>query len=105
MNPERYQFLSVIKQAPARLNVEEAAWFLGFLPHEIPVLVAKKVLKAIGDPTPKCTKYFATSELERLRSDLNWMAKASRAVMFYRRERNEADARRRRRIQRRHNAS
>lgn len=43
------QFLYLM-MAPARLTVEEAAWLLGFSPHEIPILVAKGLLKPLGCP-------------------------------------------------------
>lgn len=96
MNPERQQFLSLIRQSPARLTHDEAAWFLGFHPHEITILVSRRILRPIGDPTPKCPKYFAAIELERLRADMGWLARASRAVTLYRRDRNERHALRRR---------
>jgi hypothetical protein len=40
MNSQQEQFLN-LKTHPARLKVEEAAWYLGFSPHEIPILMEK----------------------------------------------------------------
>jgi hypothetical protein len=39
MNTAQTEFLSW-KLAPARLNATQAAWFLGFEPHEITILIA-----------------------------------------------------------------
>lgn len=94
MNPERHQFLSLLRQAPARLTVDEAAWFLGFQAHEIPLLIARHLLIPLGDPAPCGTKYFAFSELERLRANRPWLARASHAVIVYRRDKNRRHKRR-----------
>ncbi len=34
-----------LTNTPGRLTAEQAAWFLGFSAHEIPILVAKGLLK------------------------------------------------------------
>src|SRR5687768_7903491 len=80
MNPERKEFLS-LKVAPARLNMEETAWFLGFAPHDIPILIQAGLLKPLGHPPSHGTKYFATTTLEQLRADLKWLARASDAIV------------------------
>ncbi len=49
MKPEREHFLNLADK-PARTTMEEAAWLLGFAPHEIPVLMAKGLLKPLGHP-------------------------------------------------------
>jgi hypothetical protein len=82
MNPQREQFLK-LATAPARLNAEEAAWYLGFSPHEIPILVAKGLLKPLGHPPSSGTKYFAAATLEDLRRDVKWLARASDAIVEY----------------------
>lgn len=87
MNPERAQFLN-LKRTPARLGMEEAAWHLGFLPHEIPVLMAARLLKPLGAPAVNGGKYFATVELDRLALDAAWLAKASDAIVKYWRLKN-----------------
>jgi hypothetical protein len=38
------------KVVPARLDATQAAWFLGFEPQEIPMLVAAGLLKPLGHP-------------------------------------------------------
>lgn len=87
MNAAQTDFLSW-KIPPARLNATQAAWFLGFEPHEIPILIATGVLKPLGHPARNATKFFATETLEQLRRDEKWLAKASDAIGSYWRERN-----------------
>jgi hypothetical protein len=87
MNTAQTEFLSW-KLAPARLNATQAAWFLGFEPHEITILIATGCLKPLGHPARNATKFFATETLEQLRRDEKWLAKASDAIWGYWRERN-----------------
>jgi len=70
MNTERKEFLSVLRLPPARVVAEEAAWLLGFAPHDIPLLVNAGLLKPLGQPPASGTKYFATAMLLKLRDDL-----------------------------------
>lgn len=87
MNPDKAQFLN-LQRVPARLNVEEAAWHLGFLPHEIPVLMASRLLRPLGNPAANGCKYFAAVELEKCRQDATWLGKASDAIVKYWRLKN-----------------
>lgn len=82
MNSEKEQFLS-LKMVPARLGMQETAWFLGFSPHEIPMLIAAGLLKPLGHPPTNGSKFFAASQLEELRRDSKWLARASDAVVHY----------------------
>src|SRR5208282_451504 len=79
--PERKEFLSVIRIPPARVVAEEAAWYLGFAPHDIPVLVSAGLLKPLGHPPASGTKFFATATLEKLRGDINWLSRASDTIV------------------------
>ena len=88
MNPERRDFLS-LKVAPARLNMEETAWFLGFAPHDIPILIQAGLLKPLGHPPRQGTKYFATAIVEQLRTDLKWLARASDTIVEHWRKKKE----------------
>lgn len=65
---------------PGRLNPPQAAALLGFLPHDIPVLVAKKLLRPLGKPLHSAPKYFAATEIEKLAQDPNWLNKAAQAM-------------------------
>jgi hypothetical protein len=87
MNPETQQFLNLTTK-PARLNSEQTAWLLGFMVHDIPILVAKKLLSPIGDPPPNGVKYFATSEMEQLKSDRKWLARATSSIHRHWKDKN-----------------
>jgi len=84
---QQTEFLSW-KVVPARLDATQAAWFLGFEPHEIPRLVTAGLLKPLGHPARNSTKFFAAETLEQFRRDEKWLARASDAIASYWRERN-----------------
>ena len=58
MKEEQQQFLRLVGQAPARLTAEQVAWVLGCQPHDVPVLIATRLLKPLGSPLPSSVKYF-----------------------------------------------
>ena len=80
------------KIVPARLTATQAAWFLGFKPEEIPLLVAAGLLKPLGHPPRNSTKFFATETLEQFRRDEKWLARASDAICAYWRATNARKA-------------
>jgi hypothetical protein len=82
MNTERQQFLS-LKHFPGRLTAQEAAWFLGFSSHEIPMLLGARLIKPLGHPPENGLKFFLRAELERVQDDPLWMAKACDAILKY----------------------
>ena len=84
---EREKFLNR-KSHPARLTAEETAWALGFSAHEIPVLVASKLLEPLGHPVPNTVKWFAADTVEELRHDVKWLGRATDAMMRYWRDKN-----------------
>lgn len=87
MNQAKKDFLS-LATPPARLGINETAWMLGFNDHDIPVLVSVGLLKPLGRPPSSGSKYFATVELQALRTDTRWLAKASDAIVNYWRTKN-----------------
>jgi hypothetical protein len=82
MQQEKEHFLN-LKTPPARLTAEETAWFLGFSPHEIPVLMTDGLLKPLGHPPRNGPKFFAAAELEERRRDVKWLAKASDSIVAH----------------------
>jgi hypothetical protein len=42
---DQYRFLSLLGSLPTRLTVEQAAWVLNCQPHDVPVLIASRLLK------------------------------------------------------------
>ena len=91
MNSAQEQFLN-LKTLPARMKVEEVAWYLGFAPHEITILMAEGLLKPLGRPPTTGVKYFSAVALEEMRRDQKWLARASDCVVQYWKERNEKKA-------------
>ena len=87
MKQEKKDFLTLAIQ-PARLNISETAWFLGFSETDIPVLISAGLLKPLGRPPPSGSKYFATAELQALRTDTRWLARASDAIVKHWRKKN-----------------
>jgi hypothetical protein len=84
-----------LKTYPARLYAEQAATYLGFKPHDIPVLIAAGLLKPLGGScAAQMVKYFATAELEKLRRNTQWLSRGTAAV---RRHWERKNARRRKR--------
>jgi len=73
---------------PARLDVFETAWFLGFKPHDIPVLASAGLLKPLGNPTRNCIKHYATETLQQIRRDEKWLARASEVVRQFWHDKN-----------------
>jgi len=79
VNNERKDLLN-LATLPARLNMEEAAYFLGFKPHDIPLLIKAGLLKPLGRPVPNGDKYFATATLSELRQDVQWLSRCTAVV-------------------------
>ena len=78
MRDEQHQFLTVLGQLPARLTAEQAAWVLNCQPHDIPALVAAKLIKPLGNPPANGIKFFATADLLEAVKDRNWLVRVSR---------------------------
>ncbi len=84
---EQAEFLNW-KLTPARLNATQAAWFLGFEPHEITILIGAGLLKPLGHPAGNSGKLFATEILQQLWHDEKWLGKATDAITNYWKQRN-----------------
>ena len=78
------------KLKPARLNATQAAWFLGFEPDEITILVGAGLLKPLGHPARNSGKLFATEILQQLWHDEKWLGKATDAITNYWKQRSGA---------------
>ncbi len=90
MKEEQNQFLRLLGQLPARLTAEQAAWVINCQPHDVPVLVAARLLKPLGNPPPNSVKFFAALEvLEQVR-DRNWLARVTNALNQHWQRKNAA---------------
>jgi len=87
MNPDIKEFLNMAAR-PGQVTMEQTAWLLGFSEHEIPILMAKGLLKPLGHPAHNGQKFFLTATLEDLRRDEKWFGRASDAVVEYWRYKN-----------------
>jgi len=90
MKEEQNQFLNLLGQIPARLTAEQTAWVLNCQPHDIPVLVAARLLKPLGNPQPNSVKYFASVEVLELAKDRLWLARMTNALNLHWQRRNAA---------------
>ena len=80
MREDQQQFLRLLGQLPARLTAEQAAWVLNCQPHDIPVLVAAKLLKPLGNPPANGIKFFATADLLEAVKDRHWLVRMSATI-------------------------
>ena len=81
---------SELASPTCRLTPAETAWRLGFEPNHIPVLVSLGLLKPLGHPAASTIKYYASVEIEALRNDPKWLAKASDALRYKWKLKNDA---------------
>ena len=80
MSDDQQQFMRLLGQLPARLTAEQAAWVVNCQPHDVPTLVAARLLKPLGNPLPSSVKYFAALELLEQVKDRTWLAKVTNAL-------------------------
>lgn|ERR1700722_191781 len=88
MKEEQHQFLRLVGKPPARLTVEQAAWLLGCQPHDIPILIASRQLKPLGNPPQNGIKHFSTAEVTELAKDRVWLAKMTQTISQHWHKRN-----------------
>ena len=80
MKEEQSQFLRLLGQVPARLTAEQVAWLVNCQPHDVPTLVAARLLKPLGNPQPNSVKYFSAAEVVEQANDRAWLAKVTNAL-------------------------
>ncbi len=83
MKDDQRHFLSLLSRPPARLTVEQAAWTLNCQAHDIPILVASRLLKPLGNPPPNGLKFFSAVEILELANDKSWLCRATDAIHEY----------------------
>jgi hypothetical protein len=80
MREDQHKFLVLLGQLPARLTAEQAAWVLNCQPHDMPVLVAARLLKPLGNPAANSIKFFATADILEQVKDRNWLVRVSSTI-------------------------
>ncbi|HUD46697.1 MAG TPA: hypothetical protein VMR33_07695 [Candidatus Baltobacteraceae bacterium] len=88
MKDEQKQFLALVGRPPARLTVEQAAWVLGCQPHDVPILIASRLLKPLGNPSQNGVKVFSTAEVTETAKDRAWLAKMTQTISQHWHKRN-----------------
>ena len=90
MKEEQQNFLRLLGQLPPRLTAEQTAWVLNCQPHDVPVLVAARLLKPLGNPPPNSVKYFAALEVVEQAKDRAWLAKVTNTLNQHWQKKNAA---------------
>jgi hypothetical protein len=80
MNESQSQFLMLLGQLPARLTAEQTAWVLNCQPHDVPVLVAARLLKPLGNPPQNSVKFFAAADVLEQVKDRAWLARVTNTL-------------------------
>ena len=56
---------------------------------DVPVLVAARLLKPLGNPPPNSVKFYATAEVLELAKDRAWLSKLTHAVNQHWQKKNQ----------------
>ena len=86
-NLEREAFLSLTRW-PGRLTAQEAGWALGFSRADILELEKVGQLESMGRPANNSDRYYGSEQIEALRTDTEWLTKATDAMRRHWRQRN-----------------
>jgi hypothetical protein len=93
MRDDQQRFLMLLGELPGRLTAEQTAWVLNCQLHDIPTLMATKLLKPLGNPAANSIKYFATVDVLEHAKDRGWLARMTQTIYRHRQDQN-AKARR-----------
>jgi hypothetical protein len=89
MREDHFQFMSLLGQPPTRLTVEQTAWTLNCQPHDVPVLIAARLLKPLGNPAPNSIKFFATAEVLESAKDRAWLVRVTATINLHWQNKNK----------------
>ena len=81
-----------LNRPPARLNTAQTAAYLGFKPHDIPVLAARGFLKPLGKPMSNSDKYYARSKILERADEEEWLSLATEALSQHWEDKNARKA-------------
>jgi hypothetical protein len=80
MREDQHKFMMLLGRLPARLTADQAAWVLNCQVHDMPALVAAKLLKPLGNPPANGIKFFATADLLEAAQDRHWLVRMSATI-------------------------
>ena len=93
MKDDQHRFLALLGQLPVRLNAEQASWVLNCQTHDIPALMAARLLKPLGNPAQNSIKFFATADVLELAKDRSWLVKLTNTINQHWQKKNARKAR------------
>jgi hypothetical protein len=82
VTPEQREILS-LRILPARLTPGQTADLLGFALHDIPILVAKGILRPLGKPLHNSSKWFAAMAVRRIAEDEKLLSRACEVIQAH----------------------
>ena len=80
MREDQHKFMMLLGRLPARLTADQTAWVLNCPVHDMPALVAAKLLKPLGNPPANGIKFFATADLLEAAQDRHWLVRMSATI-------------------------
>ena len=80
MKDDQQRFLALLGELPARLTAEQAGWVLNCQTHDIPALIAARLLKPLGNPAANGGKFFATADVLEHTKDRAWLVKVTTTI-------------------------
>lgn len=89
MSDDQQRFLALLGRVPARLTVDQVAWVLNCQPHDVPVLVAARLLRPLGNPPTNGIKFYAAADILELAQDRAWLVKATNTVSQHWQKKNQ----------------
>lgn len=89
MKEEQQRFLTLLGQLPARLTAEQTAWVLNCQAHDVPVLVAARLLKPLGNSPPNTVKFFAAADVLELAKDRAWLSRLTNTINQHWQQKNQ----------------
>lgn len=69
--------------------MEQVAWVLNCQPHDIPVLIAAKLVKPLGNPPANGIKFFATTDILEAIKNRHWLAKVTATIYQHWQKKNQ----------------
>ncbi len=89
LSPQETCLILNCRRLPGRIDTGTTAALLGCSEHDIAPLLVARMLKPLGEPVANAPKYFSSANIETLAADPEWLAKMTRALRKYWREKNE----------------
>jgi hypothetical protein len=89
VNKSTTEFSVTLLVLPARLNSGQTARLHGFAEHDVPILIAAKLLIPLGKPAPNGPKYFARVDVLSYAEDRDWLNRATKTLTKHWQKKNE----------------